>query len=163
MKSKQPYSVVFTKMPAYHLCWSYNRCDPLDHKDRRRILDQIFGKGAHVGVNPPFHCDYGFNIHLKGGRSLTYGDVILDTSPVTIGAGAMIAPHVCMACAGHPINYLQRRQGIMTSAPITIGSQVWIGANVFIEGGVTIGDHSVIGAGSTVTKDIPADVVAFGY
>lgn len=168
IKSQQPYSIVFTKMPdqlqkqAYHLCWMYNICDPNDQKKRQRILKQLFGKDVQIGINLPFHCDYGFNIHVKGRAFLNYGDVILDTSPVTIGDGTLLAPNVCLACAGHSVDYHQRHEGVMTSAPITIGKDVWIGANTFVKGGVTIGDHSVIGAGSVVTKDIPANVVAFG-
>lgn len=147
---------------SYHLCWKYNLTDTSKTKVRTQILDQLFHHKSKVLVNSPFHCDYGFNIHFKGFAFLNYGCVILDTSPVTIGNGAMIAPHVVIACSGHSVNYRQRIKGIMVSKPITIGNHVWIGANTFINGGVTIGDHSVIGAGSTVTKSIPSDVVAFG-
>lgn len=88
--------------------------------------------------------------------------VILDTSPVHIGENAFIAPGVCIACAGHSIDPLQRAEEISTSKPITIEKNVWIGANAVVCGGVTIGEGSVIGAGSVVTKDIPPMVVAVG-
>ena len=88
--------------------------------------------------------------------------MILDTSPVNIGAGTFIAPGVCLACSGHAIDPEQRSLGIGTSAPITIEDKVWIGANTTVCGGVTIGAGSVIGAGSTVINDIPAGVVAAG-
>ena len=93
---------------------------------------------------------------------INYNCVILDTSPVNIGAGAFIAPGVCIACAGHSIDPEQRTQGVWTSAPITLEEDVWIGANATICGGVTIGKGSVIGAGSVVTHDIPAGVIAKG-
>lgn len=79
-----------------------------------------------------------------------------------IGENVFIAPGVCIACSGHAIDARQRAEGIGTSAPITIGRDVWIGANSTICGGVTIGDKSIIGAGSVVTKNIPAGVIAVG-
>lgn len=168
MKSKKPYAVVYNEMPvklqqkSYHLCWKYNLTNPSNVKLRHQILNQLFHSKSKVMVNSPFHSDYGFNIRFKGFAFLNYGCVILDTSPVIIGNGAMIAPHVVIACSGHPINYKQRNKGVMISKPVVMGNHVWIGANTFINGGVKIGDHSVIGAGSTVTRNIPANVVAFG-
>lgn len=88
--------------------------------------------------------------------------MILDTSPVHIGAGAFIAPGVCLSCAGHSLDPDQRARGISTSKPITLEENVWIGANAVICGGVTIGKGSIIGAGSVVTHSIPAGVVAAG-
>jgi len=88
--------------------------------------------------------------------------VILDTSPVYIGANAFIAPGVCIACSGHAIDPTQRSHGISTSRPITIEEDVWIGANATVCGGVTIGAGSIVGAGSVVTKDIPKGVIAAG-
>lgn len=93
---------------------------------------------------------------------INYNCTILDTSPVQIGAGAFIAPGVCLACAGHAIDPAQRGEGIGTSAPITLEEDVCIGANAVVCGGVTIGRGSVIGAGSVVTRSIPAGVVAAG-
>ena len=148
---------------AKKLCWEYNRTAPDEQEKRRSILRELFGTcSSMVGVEPDFHCDYGFNIHFHGFAVINYNCVILDTSPVNIGAGAFIAPGVCIACAGHSIDPEQRSQGIGTSAPITLEENVWIGANSTICGGVTIGTGSVIGAGSTVTHDIPAGVIAAG-
>ena len=115
-----------------------------------------------TGIEPSFHCDYGFNIHTHGLAVINYNCVILDTSPVHIGNGAFIAPGVCLACAGHAIDPEQRSHGIGTSAPLTLEDNVWIGAGVHIMGGVTIGRNSVIGAGSVVTKDVPENVIAAG-
>ena len=113
-------------------------------------------------IEPSFHCDYGFNIHSHGLAVINYNCVILDTSPVHIGAGAFIAPGVCLSCAGHSIDGEQRSTGISTSKPITLEDDVWLGANVVVCGGVTIGDGCVIGAGSVVTRDIPANSLAAG-
>ena len=132
-------------------------------EEKESIMRQLFGtynKLAFPGDG--FKCDYGFNIHFHGLAVINYNVVMLDTSPINIGAGAFIAPGVCLACSGHAIDPKQRSQGIGTSAPITLEKNVWIGANATVCGGVTIGTGSVIGAGSVVTHDIPAGVIAAG-
>lgn len=151
------------KQTAQKLCWEYNQLSPGDTQRKADILKQLFGTCHPLTfIEPTFRCNYGFNIHTHGLAVINYNCVILDTSPVHIGAGAFIAPGVCLACAGHALDPLQRSQGISTSKPITLEEDVWIGANAVVCGGVTIGKGSVIGAGSVVTKDIPAGVVAAG-
>lgn len=151
------------KANAQRLCWEYNQSPPDQRERRRAILQELFGTCHPLTfIEPMFRCDYGFNIHTHGLAVINYNCVILDTSPVHIGAGAFIAPGVCLSCAGHSIDPRQRSQGISTSRPITLEEDVWIGANAVICGGVTIGKGSVIGAGSVVTRDIPAGVVAAG-
>lgn len=151
------------QMKAKKLCAEYNSTMP-DEKERRAdILSKLFGTCHPLTfIEPSFKCDYGFNIHTHGLTVINYNCVILDTSPVNIGANAFIAPGVCLACAGHSIDPKQRGEGIGTSAPINIEDDVWIGANSVVCGGVRIGKGSVIGAGSVVTRDIPAGVVAAG-
>ena len=169
MKQPEGYASGYENTPreaqarAKQLCWAYNRTAPNETEQRRAILRELLGT-CHplTGIEPDFHCDYGFNIHTHGLAVLNYNCVILDTSPVHIGAGAFLAPGVCLACSGHAIDPAQRGQGIGTSAPITLEDNVWIGANSTVIGGVTIGAGSIIGAGSTVTRDIPAGVVAAG-
>lgn len=151
------------KAKAQRLCWEYNQLPPDQPQRRREILEQLLGSCSPLTfIEPTFHCDYGFNIHVHGLAVINYNCIILDTSPVHIGAGAFIAPGVCLACSGHSVDAAQRSEGISTSAPITLEDDVWIGANSVICGGVTIGKGSVIGAGSVVTHDIPAGVVAAG-
>lgn len=151
------------KANAQKLCWAYNQTPPDQGQRRREILEQLFGTCHPLTfIEPAFRCDYGFNIHTHGLAVINYNCVILDTSPVHIGAGAFIAPGVCLACAGHSVDPAQRSEGISTSGPITLEDDVWIGANAVVCGGVTIGRGSVIGAGSVVTHDIPAGVVAAG-
>ena len=143
-----------TQARAKQLCWEYNQTAPNEQDKRRAILQELFGACSPMtGIEPSFHCDYGFNIHTHGLAVINYNCVILDTSPVHIGNGAFIAPGVCLACAGHAIDPEQRSHGIGTSAPITLEDNVWIGANATVCGGVTIGEGSVIGAGSVVTHD----------
>lgn len=151
------------KATAQKLCWEYNRSAPDEPDVRRSILTRLLGTCHPLTfIEPDFHCDYGFNIHTYGLTVINYNCVILDTSPVHIGAGAFIAPGVCLSCAGHSIDAGQRSEGIGTSRPITLEENVWIGANAVICGGVTIGKGAVIGAGSVVTHDIPAGMVAAG-
>ena len=151
------------KANAQKLCWEYNQTRPDEGEKRREILQRLLGKCSELTfIEPTFRCDYGFNIFTYGLAVINYNCVILDTSPVHIGENAFIAPGVCIACAGHSIDPAQRAEGISTSKPITLEKDVWIGANAVICGGVTIGEGSVIGAGSVVTKDIPPMVVAAG-
>lgn len=113
-------------------------------------------------IEPMFRCDYGFNIHTEGLVFINYNCVMLDTSPIYIGENAFIGPGTCLACAGHAIDAKERGMGVGTSKPITLEKDVWLGANCTVCGGVTIGQGSVIGAGSVVTKDIPPGVIAVG-
>ena len=116
------------------------------------MLGKLFGTcHPNTFVMPGFRCDYGFNIHTHGLTFINYNCVILDTSPVHIGANTFIAPGVCISCVSHAMDAQQRADVITTSAPITLEDDV-----------VTIGKGSIIGAGSVVTRDIPSGVVAAG-
>ena len=148
------------KENAQKLCWEYNQTPP-DWRKRAKLLKRLLGTcNSRTFIEPSFRCDYGFNIHTHGLVVINYNCVILDTSPVHIGANAFIAPGVCISCVSHAMDAQQRADIITTSAPITLEDDVWIGANAVICGGVTIGKGSIIGAGSVVTRDIPAGVVA---
>ena len=169
LKSPEGYAAQNRRIPpelketAQRLCWEYNRSAPHQKQERQAILTELLGTCHPLTfIEPAFRCDYGFNIHTYGLAVINYNCVILDTSPVHIGAGAFIAPGVCLSCAGHSIHPGQRSEGISTSKTIRLEEDVWIGANTVICGGVTIGKGSVIGAGSVVTHDIPAGVVAAG-
>ena len=149
---------------ARRLCWKFNNSDPDDPKAQRDILMRLFGTYySSVYLMPSFRCDFGFNIHFKGFALVNYNCVFLDTSPIHIGRSVLIGPGVVLACAGHPIHSEQRcSSALETSEPIPIEDGVWIGANSTVCGGVTIGEGSVIGAGSVVTSDIPKGVIAAG-
>ena len=118
--------------------------------------------GAGLWLQPPFYCDYGYNIQLGERVFFNFNCVVLDVMPVTIGSRTLFGPNVQIYTAMHPMDHKERATGLEFAKPITIGEDVWIGGNVVICPGVTIGDRSVIGAGSVVTKDIPADVAAAG-
>lgn len=138
----------------------------LPPKERNRIpalLKELLGKtGDSLWVEPPFHCDYGWNIEVGENFFANYNLTILDVGKVTIGKNVMIAPNVSIYTAGHPVHPDSRNSGYEYGIPITIGDNVWIGGSVVILPGVTIGNNAVIGAGSVVTKDIPDNAIAAG-
>lgn len=169
MQINEGYIVEDAKMPkdmqhkARKLCFEYNHLDVDKIKRKKEILHELFGECSDLTfVEANFQCDYGINIHTKGLTVINFNCVILDTSPVYFGENCFIAPNVVISCSGHPLDSEERNSGYLVSKPITIGDNVWIGANVTIRGGVKIGNNSVIGAGSVVTRDIPEGVVAFG-
>lgn len=151
------------KIKAQNLTWEFNNTRPDENEKRSEILQELFGTCSPLTfIEPTFKCDYGFNIHTEGLTIINYNCVMLDTSPIHIGANAFIGPGTCLTCAGHAIDPTERGMGIGTSKPITLEKDVWLGANCTVCGGVTIGEGSIIGAGSVVTKDIPAGVIAVG-
>lgn len=169
MQKNEPYVSSFMEMPkelqgkARKLLKEYQSLGEGEREKGAEILKQLFGTYHFLAFpGEGFRCDYGFNIHFHGLAVINYNVVMLDTSPIHIGAGAFIAPGVVLACSGHSLDPEQRVRGICTSAPIILKDKVWLGANVTVCGGVTIGEGSVIGAGSVVTKDIPDGVVAAG-
>ena len=130
---------------------------------RAAILAELLGEtGEGVWIEPPFHCDYGSNIALGDGVYLNANCVVLDCARVEIGAGALIGPAVQLYAAGHPTDPEQRRAGLEYAAPVMIGKNVGIGGGAIVGPGVTIGDNTVIGMGSVVPRDRPANVVAAG-
>lgn len=152
------------KIKAKNLLWEFNNSKPDEDQKRSSILQELLGTCSPMTfIEPTFKCDYGFNIHTEGLTVINYNCVMLDTSPIYIGANAFIGPGTCLTCAGHAIDPIDRGVvGIGTSKSITLEKDVWIGANCTICGGVTIGEGSIIGAGSVVTKDIPPGVIAVG-
>lgn len=132
-------------------------------KKRRQLLKDLIPRGGQsVWMQPPFYCDYGSNITLGKNVFFNFNCVVLDVGEVHIGARTLFGPAVQIYTATHPMSAKERASGLELGLPITIGEDVWVGGGAIICPGVTIGDRSVIGAGSVVTKDIPADVFAAG-
>jgi len=148
---------------AKAVLYDYNHTHPRDSAVRQALLKSLLGKtGENFLFEPPFYCDYGFNIEVGENFYANMNLVILDGAKVTIGDNAFIAPNVGLYTAGHPLDAERRNQGLEYALPITIGNNVWIGAAVSVMPGVTIGDGCVIGAGSVVTKDLPPNALAVG-
>ena len=130
---------------------------------RRALLNRLLGKmPPKIEIEPPFRCDYGFNISLGQNFYANFGVIMLDVNPITIGENALIGPNVQFYAATHPTDPEVRLDGREGGKPIVVGDNVWIGGGAIICPGVTIGSNVTIGAGSVVTKDIPSNCVAAG-
>lgn len=140
----------------------YNHLSPNDPKKKEILKELVTGYNDYVFIEPQFKCVFGKNIHFKGMAILNFDCILLDTKIITIGDRTLIGPGCSLICTNHSIDSEERLKGEFNNKPITIGNRVWMGANVTVCPGVTIGDNTVIGAGSVVTKDIPANVVAVG-
>ena len=144
--------------------YDFNQTRPTELKKREAMLKEMFAEiGDCCYIEPPFHANWGgrhvhFGNHVYANFNLT----LVDDTHIYIGSHTMIGPGVIIATAGHPVLPILREQEYQYNAPIHIGSNCWLGAGVIVLPGVTIGDNTVIGAGSVVTKDIPSDVVAVG-
>lgn len=155
--------IVEARTRCADLCYEFNNCRPSDVERQKELLHQILGaiKGDLV-VTAPFYCDYGSNISVGNNFYTNHNCTILDGAKVEFGDNVFIAPNCVFSTAGHAIDSEQRSAGLEIARPIIIGNNVWIGANVSVLPGVTIGDNTIIGAGSVVNKDIPSDVIAVG-
>lgn len=168
MLSGEPYlsfgeELFAERQRAKELLHDYNNLKPSQVTERDTLLKDLLGKtGNHFFIEPPFRCDYGYNIEIGDNFYSNYNCIILDCAKVTIGNNVMLAPNVSIFTAGHPIDAEKRNEGWEYAFPITIGNNVWIGGNTVINPGITIGDNVVIGSGSVVTKNIPADCIAVG-
>ncbi|HCO66814.1 MAG TPA: maltose acetyltransferase [Dysgonomonas sp.] len=148
---------------AKAILFEYNGLSPFQEDRKKEIITDFFGKvGQNFVIHPPFHCDYGYNIEVGDNFFANMNLVILDGAKVSIGDNVFIGPNVGIYTAGHPLDVPRRNMGLEYAYPVNIGNNVWIGAQATILPGVTIGDNAVIGAGSVVTKDIPANVLAVG-
>ncbi len=134
-----------------------------DAAQRRDVLDRLLGgTGENLYIEPPFRCDYGANIYVGNNFYANFECIILDQCPIRIGDNVLFGPRVSLYSAGHPIDAQIRNSYLEFGKPITIGSDVWVGGDTVILGGVTVGSNVVIGAGSVVTKDIPSGCIAVG-
>jgi maltose O-acetyltransferase len=135
----------------------------LSGKERHALLVERFASvGEEALIRPPFFCDCGYNISLGAGAFLNFNCVVLDVEPVFIGEGTAIGPAVQILASDHPRDPLSRRRKIRFGRPVTIGANVWIGGGAIILPGVTIGDDAIVGAGSSVTRDVAAGVTVVG-
>jgi len=144
--------------------YDYNATRPLEGKKREALLKDMFaefGDGSYI--EPPLHSNWGGkNTHFGKGVYANFNLTLVDDAQIYVGDYSMIGPNVVIATASHPIDPELRQRNTQFNLDVHIGKNVWIGAGALILPGVTIGDNSVIGAGSVVNKDIPANVVAVG-
>ena len=141
----------------------YNAALGMSDEARRDLLSERLAEvGPGTVIRPPFHCDYGSNIRLGPDVFLNFGCVILDVVKVTIGDKTQIGPNVKILTADHPRGAAEREAGLEFGRPIRIGRNVWIGGGAILLPGITVGDDAVIGAGSVVTRDVPAGATVVG-
>jgi maltose O-acetyltransferase len=152
-----------SRLRARQLTGRYNATAPDDAAGRTAILTELLAEGGEdAWIEPPFFCDYGWNISLGPRVFMNFNCVVLDVAPVRVGELTMFGPAVQLCAATHPLDPRERERGLEYGQPIEIGRNAWVGAGVVVGAGVTIGDDSVIGAGSVVVRDIPAAVLAAG-
>lgn len=157
---------------AHKLMKEYAQTDTTDRDEMNRILTLLLGsRGKDVWIAQPFMVDYGENIHLGNNVEINMNCTFLDCNTITIGDNTGIGPNVQIFAVSHPVKASERLSQDRScefpfwktvTAPVTIGSNVWIGGGSIILPGVTIGDNTTIGAGSVVTKSIPANCLAVG-
>lgn len=146
------------------LLYVYNKTKPSEKVKRSALLQRLFDNiGDDVTIEPPFYANWGghfcsFGNHIYANHGLT----LVDDTTITVGDYTMFGPHVTIATARHPLDSHLRKQGLQQNLPVNIGQNCWLGANVTILPGVTIGNNVVIGAGSLVTKSLPDNVLAYG-
>jgi maltose O-acetyltransferase len=167
MLAGEPYlafdnELVTERVFALGLLHRFKNSDPTNQELLQQILRELIpNAGSNFTIVPPFHCDYGYNIHCGDNVFFNANCVVLDVVTVRIGSYSLFGPGVQIYTATHPLNAQQRRT-VESAEPITIGEDCWIGGGAVICPGITIGDRVVIGAGSVVTKDIPSDSLAVG-
>ena len=145
------------------LCFAFNNTKPSETQKQKEVLIKLLGKTPkEFVILPPFWCDYGYNIEIGDNFYANHNLVILDAAKVIFGNNVFIGPNCSFYTVNHPLDYETRNKGLEYAKRITVGNNVWMGGNVVVLPGITIGDNSVIGAGSVVTKDIPSNSVAVG-
>lgn len=155
--------LVHQRLIAEDLCFELNHIRPGDTEARNAVLKQLIPElGEDCQILSPFVTDYGCYCRIGAGTFINHNAYLMDGGGITIGDHCFIGPNCGMYTATHPIIAEQRNQGLEKALPIVIGNHCWLGGGVTILPGVTIGDNAVIGAGSVVTKDIPANVIAVG-
>ena len=152
------------QFPYLDMLGEFNSLPSSAVKEREELMKKMFAScGTDCYIQPPFYANWsGHHVHIGDLFYANFNLTIVDDGEVFIGDHVMIGPNVTIATAAHPVEPSLRKKALQFNCPVHIGNNVWIGANVVILPGVTIGDNTVIGAGSVVTTDIPANVVAVG-
>lgn len=156
--------IVAEQVRCLDLLYEYNSTRPTEADKREKLLSEMFAQiGEGCYIEPPLHANFGGR-HCHWGKHIyaNFNLTMVDDTGIYVGDNTMFGPNVVLATAGHPILPELREKGCQYNVPIHIGKNCWLGAGVIVLPGVTIGDNTVVGAGSVVTKDLPANVVAVG-
>ncbi len=161
--SKDSMKLFYERTKCKALCHKYNSISPEMIGIRLELLRNILSKTKSVFLfEQPFMCDYGYNIEIGENFYSNHNLIILDADKVVFGDNVLVGPNCAIYTSTHPFNADLREKGVLYTKPVLVGNNVWICGNVTILPGVKIGDNSVIGAGSVVSKDVPANVIAAG-
>jgi maltose O-acetyltransferase len=148
---------------AVVLTEAYNATSVADQEERARILAELLGTvGEGTEVRAPLYVDYGYQLSIGARTFVNFGLVALDVARIVIGDDVQIGPNVQLLTPTHPLEPHARRDKWESAQPITVGDNVWLGGGVIVCPGVTIGEDTVVGAGSVVTHDLPPGVLAVG-
>ncbi|WHY69472.1 sugar O-acetyltransferase [Neobacillus sp. SuZ13] len=151
------------QMQCLEVLYDFNQTRPSQVEKRKEILHKLFAEvGANVYIEPPLHANWGRHTHLGNDVYVNFNLTLVDDTDIYIGNNVLIGPNVTIDAGTHPIHPELRRKSAQYNLPVVIEDNVWIGAGAIILPGVRIGENTVIGAGSVVTKDIPANVIAIG-
>ena len=151
------------RVAAKKLFRAYNQTDDNEIELRMQIMQKLLKNvGKNVWIEPDFKCDFGKNITIEDDVYINFGCVILDCAEVTIGSHSLLGPNIGLYAANHSTDATERINGGCYGKPIHIGKNVWLGGDVKVLPGVSIGNNTIIGTGSIVTKNIPANVIAAG-
>lgn len=155
--------LVQDRLNARRLTRLFNQSLETEDQERAALLRELFGTvGNHFFVEPPFRCDYGFNIHVGENFYANFGCVFLDVCEIRIGDNCFLGPGVHIYTATHPLEARERNAGAEFGKPVAIGRNVWIGGRAVINPGVKIGNNAVVASGAVVTKDVPDHAVVGG-
>lgn len=157
-------SILAEQLQYLDRLYDFNQTRPLEQEKRAAMLKEMFAEiGEGCYIEPPFHSNMGgHHIHFGKFIYVNFNGTFVDDTHIYVGDYTMFGPNVVIATAGHPILPELREQVYQYNAPVRVGRNCWLGAGVIVVPGVTIGDNTVVGAGSVVTKDIPANVIAVG-
>ncbi|MBO1198175.1 sugar O-acetyltransferase [Staphylococcus simiae] len=155
--------LIADRQRAKELCFDLNHTRPSNNEQRKQLIDELFqSKTNNVDIAIPFDTDYGWNVTLGKNVFVNTNCYFMDGGSITIGDNVFIGPNCGFYTATHPLDFKRRNEGLELAEPIVIGSNTWFGGHVAVMPGVTIGQGSVIGASSVVTKDIPPNSLAVG-
>lgn len=148
---------------ALRLTKEYSDCCIVDSPRKTEILRQLLPNAdPTLGIQPPFTCDFGFNVYGGENGFINYNCTILDTARISLGKNILIGPNVQFYAPMHPVDYQERVTGVEYGKPITIGDDCWIGGGAIFCPGVTVGNRCIIAAGAVVVKDVPDDCMVGG-
>lgn len=155
--------IVLELRRARELLHRLNVTESVDREARLRVLSELLpNAGPGLRIEPPFYCDFGYNIYAGEQVYFNFNCILLDPMPIRIGAYTMFGPNVQIYTASHPLDAMDRRSGREFAKAVSIGKDCWIGGHATVLPGVIIGDRCVVGAGAVVTRDVPDDSVVVG-